>query len=239
MSPPNEPRPRQTPTPLIFGHRGAAGLIAENTLPSFVRALELGVDGVELDVRLGREHLWVMHDATLTRTTGVEGRLEDYDPLALRKLDAGAGASIPHLAEVLELIPSQVQINIELKGPDTAGPVFELTRALPQSQFLISSFDHQQLQHYRDLGGTARIGILLDKWQSEILATARRLDAWSFNLAHRITTQPRIERIHRWGYKVLVYTVNQLRSARRLQRYGVDGLFTDRPDRINRAALAD
>ncbi len=239
MSPPNDPMPPRSPAPLIFGHRGAAGLVAENTLPSFARALELGVDGVELDVRYSREHVWVIHDATLARTTGAEGRLEEYDPVALRSLDAGAGASIPTLAEVLELIPPHIQINIELKGPNTAGPVFELTRSLPQSQFLISSFDHQQLLHYRNLGGTARVGVLLDKWQSEVLATARRLDAWSFNLAARITTERRIERIHHWGYKVLVYTVNQLRSARRLQRFGIDGLFTDRPDRINRAALAD
>lgn len=226
-------------TPLIFGHRGAAGLLPENTLPGFARAIALQVDGIELDVYLAHGQLWVIHDATVDRTTNGHGALLDLQPAQLRALDAGGGNVIPALQDVLVQTPDAIQINIELKGPATAEPVWKLTHALPQEQLLISAFDHQQLHAYRGLGGTARVGVLLDKWDPGALDTAQQLSAWSIHLSKRIATRARVRRIQEAGFKVLVYTVNLLRSARRLQRFGVDGLFTDRPDRISRAALAD
>lgn len=207
-------------------------------MPSFQRALDLAVDGIELDVYWAHDTLWVIHDATLERTTNGSGTLSDQSPTQLRKLDAGNGAAIPHLEQVLDLIPASVTLNIELKGPATAEPVFNATRDWPPEQLLISSFDHGQLHRYRAAGGCARIGVLLDRWQPEVIETAQQLSAWSINLSKRITTGARVRRIHDQGFRVLVYTVNHLRSARRLASYGVDGLFTDRPDRINRAALA-
>ena len=239
MSSESLPMRHRTTAPLIFGHRGAAGLLPENTLPSFARAVELDVDGIELDVHCGHGRLWVIHDTTLTRTTGLSGTLEDYPPERLRTLDAGGGAGIPSLTEVLAALPPSIMVNIELKGPHTAAPVFELTRSMPQHRFLISSFDHEQLVHYRALGGNAAVGVLLDRWHDDALDRAHSLNAWSLNLALRITNADRVQRAHAQGFKVLVYTVNQVRTAKRLKRMGVDGLFTDRPDRVSRGALAD
>ncbi len=231
-------QPAEKPKPLIFGHRGAAGLVAENTLPSFARAVALGVDGIELDVHYSQQQVWVIHDSTLKRTTGVSGGLDDYTPAELRSFLAGPDARIPTLAEALTAVPDHVQINIELKGPNTALPVFELTRHENQRRLLISSFDHQELHHYRALGGTARLGVLLDRWRPAALQTARELKAWSLHLALRIVTQHRVASIRNQGFKVLVYTVNQTRTGRRLVKMGVDGLFTDRPDKLSHDALA-
>lgn len=225
--------------PLIFGHRGAAGLVPENTLPGFAKAVELGVDGIELDVHAAHDRLWVIHDATLDRTTSRTGPLADHSVAQLLATDAGNGAQIPQLDAVLAMLPDTVQLNVELKGADTALPVLQATRDWPAERLLVSSFDHAQLRTYRSLGGHARVGVLLDRWQKDVLEVAAELSAWSINLSRRVVTQARMHHLHKSGLRVLVYTVNRLSTARRLADWGVDGLFTDRPDRVSRAALAD
>ena len=113
---------------ICIGHRGAMGYAPENTLKSFALALELGASWVEADVHYVDDHLIVMHDERLERTTNGKGLLSEKSFNYLRKLDAGDGEKIPTLEELLDLIVGKAGINIELKGPGTAGPVIELIR---------------------------------------------------------------------------------------------------------------
>ena len=101
---------------LIIGHRGACGLEPENTLRSVQRAMDLGVDMVEIDIYEHEGRLIVMHDETLDRTTNGVGKYSDYSLDHLRKLDAGKGERIPYLEEVIELTRDKVGLNIEIKG---------------------------------------------------------------------------------------------------------------------------
>lgn len=105
---------------LIIGHRGAAGLSPENTLPSFRRAWALGVNAVELDVHLVEDELVVIHDDTLERTTNGQGPVAGRSLAALRGLDAGGGWPIPLLREVVAALPAGAGLNVELKGTGTA-----------------------------------------------------------------------------------------------------------------------
>jgi len=224
----------------IIGHRGAAGLVAENTLPSFRRAVELGVAAIELDIYWHDGELLIIHDNTLNRTTNGRGQLTRRSVSQLRQLDAGNGAQIPLLAEVFASVSAQVAINLELKGPDCAKPVAAaLALWQPPHNVLVSSFDHDQLHKFRRLNSSTPVAPLFHKPAPNMLEVGRELGACAINLSSRIATASRLTSIRQAGFGAMVYTVNSLRSARRLVRDGATGVFTDRPDRITRSAVAE
>ena len=217
---------------LIIGHRGAAGLRPENTLAGFAYAVELGVDAVELDVQMsGDQHLVVMHDERVERTTDGTGPVAEMALATLRCLDAGNGERVPTLEEVLDAIPARVGVHVELKGPGTAAPVARLAAARVRPM-LVSSFDHGELASFRRLCPTVPCAPLLGRWRDDVRTTAVSLDAWSVNLADRIATRDRVAAVRSWGYRCLVYTVNSPMRARKLFAMGVAGIFTDFPDRF-------
>src|SRR5262249_13568464 len=126
----------------LYAHRGASAELPENTMPAFVRAVELGVDSLETDVHLTRdEHLIVAHDPTAARTTGAHVAWSDLDLADPRRLDAGwgfiapdgtrphAGKSIgiPAFEEVLDAFP-RVRINVDIKGDRAVAVMLELIR---------------------------------------------------------------------------------------------------------------
>ncbi len=223
----------------IIGHRGAAGLVAENTLPSFRRAVELGVAAIELDIYWHDGELLIIHDDTLNRTTNGRGQLTRRSITELRQLDAGAGAQIPLLAEVFASVPAQVAINLELKGPACAAPVAAaLALWLPPHDVLVSSFDHAQLRDFRAVNTSTPVAPLFHRSAQNMLEVGAELGACAINLSSRIATASRLAAIRDAGFGAVVYTVNSLRSARRLARDGATGVFTDRPDRITQAAIA-
>ncbi|HEY6598518.1 MAG TPA: glycerophosphodiester phosphodiesterase family protein [Pseudomonadales bacterium] len=217
---------------LIIGHRGAAGLEPENTLRSFARAIDLGVDAIELDVYCVDDELVVIHDDTLERTTNGHGEVmaSRYD--ALRRLDAGNGERIPTLAEVLNLAESKVVVNIELKGAGTAAPVSACIAAHPRVDTLVSSFDHGELARFRAIDARTRVAPLFHRNATQLFEVAAGLQAWSINLSERLATAERLRAIVDGGYRSLVYTVNEPALAERLKADGATGIFTDFPDRM-------
>lgn len=228
----------------LVGHRGAAGLVAENTLPSFQKAAALGANAVELDVYAVDSELLVIHDDTLRRTTNGRGRVMGSSLDKLRALDAGMdtakGAQIPLLSEVLATLPSNVAVNIELKGPQTAEPVVRALAALqPRQQILVSSFEHKQLARFRELDQQTAVAPLFHTSKRGMLDIAASLDACAINLNVKIASKARLQQIRSAGFGALIYTVNNLRSARRLARDGATGVFTDFPDRITKNSVLD
>lgn len=225
----------------IIGHRGAAGLEPENTIPSFRRALELGCRALELDVhRLPRDGdaLAVVHDQKLDRTTNLKGDVAQFTRQQLQQ----AVPPVPTLEEVIESIlrwcndnqtdPKGITLNIELKGKNTAPASVRTMQRFPDLGYLASSFDHAELKLFRELDQATMVAPLFHRWQPDCTKIAYALSASHINLSKRIVTEKRIRSIRQKGYKVWVYTVNTKRSARRLARLGVDGIFTDRPDRM-------
>ena len=219
---------------LIIGHRGAAGLKPENTLAGFRHAAALGVDAVELDVHLADGRLVVIHDARVERTTDGTGAVAALPFAALRALDAGAGERIPTLEEVLDALPPDIGVNVELKGAGTAEPAARLLGASGQSTrpLLVSSFDTTELARFHALRPSIPCALLAERWRRGLRATAAALDAWSIHLADRCATPARIAAARRWGRQCLVYTVNDVQRARQLRDMGTRGVFTDFPDRL-------
>lgn len=217
---------------LIVGHRGAAGLEPENTLRSFARAIELGVDAVELDVYLVDNHLVVIHDDTLERTTNGHGPVMDTPFDALRWLDAGAGESIPTLEEVIELVAGRAAINVELKGDGTAAPVARCIAAQPNAEILVSSFEHVELGRFRRESPHGLVAPLFHRPAPQMFDIAAALGAWSINVSGRLATPELLREIARRGYRSLVYTINEKAAAQTLRDAGAGGIFTDYPDRM-------
>ena len=224
---------------LIIGHRGAAGLAPENTLRGFARAIELGVDAVELDVRMAESEVVVIHDERVDRTTNGTGLVRELTFAEIRSLDAGDGQKIPTLGEVLDYLPGDVMVNVELKGPGTAEPVAAVVgdQAFERGgsdlpPLLVSSFDHDELRRFRKISPGVPCAPLAERWSDGLECTARALGAWSVHLSRRIATEARVRAVRGWGRRCLVFTVNEPAAARAFEAMGATGVFTDYPDRL-------
>lgn len=219
---------------VVIGHRGASGHEPENTLRSFARAVDMGAHAIELDVFLLEGELLVIHDDSLERTTNGVGRLATHALSEVRSLDAGAGDPIPLLSEVLAAIGGAAGINVELKGEGTGA---RLVSYLDEHQssaagILVSSFHHAELTGYREAGGSHPLGLLFGRSADGLFERADALDPYSIHLSVRLASPALVDRIHERDLRVFVYTVNELDVLRRLQAAGVDGVFSDYPDRI-------
>ncbi|MGV0033464.1 MAG: glycerophosphodiester phosphodiesterase [Candidatus Azotimanducaceae bacterium WSBS_2022_MAG_OTU7] len=219
---------------LCIGHRGAKGHLPENTLPSFEYAINAGCDWVELDVYAIEGELLVIHDESVERTTNGKGLVSELSFEEIRALDAGNGHRIPTLQEVINLVDRRCRINVELKGPATAKPVSDLLSRYclaewTHGDFLLSSFDHREL----GLADPAYPrGALFAELSPEMWDRAEKLDAWSVNFNKKDVRRSLVKEAHSRGYKVLVYTVNSKSDILKMIKHGVDGLFSDYPDRV-------
>jgi glycerophosphoryl diester phosphodiesterase len=221
---------------ICIGHRGACGHEPENTLRSVRRALELGAHGIEIDVYFVDGELIVIHDAKLDRTTNGAGYVARKTFAHLRTLDAGQGEQIPTLREVFETVNRNAFINIELKGRQTAKPVSALIgeyiaeHGWRYEDFLVSSFNRSELRAVSD--PRIPIGLLLTRPTRLYGLSARRVRASAVNPAARYVSAKFVEDAHRRGLRVFAYTANAPAEIERLRHAGVDGVFTDFPERV-------
>jgi len=224
---------------LIIGHRGAMGYETENTLASIEKALELGVDMIEVDVfQIRSGEVAVFHDERVDRLTNGAGLIEEYYYLDMKRLTLDGGHKIPILQDVLKLVDHKVPMNIELKGKGTAGNIRKIAsfyaekRGWKPEQFLISSFDWDELREYRRLDPTGRIAVLTEGDPLEALEVAAELKAEAINPHYTQLNAENVAQIHEAGYKVYTWTVNDPAEFQRLVSIGVDGVFSDFPDRM-------
>jgi glycerophosphoryl diester phosphodiesterase len=229
--------------PILIAHRGASAMEPENTLAAFRKALEFPfVEMIELDVyALPSGELMVIHDARVDRTTNGKGYVMASSFAYLRSLDAGRGRRgrkrepIPTLNEVLDLIDRKVKVNIELKGEHTAEPVRKIitkygAKGWKQDDFLVSSFNHEELAKFKQLMPGVPIGVLISgKPPPDCAEYAQGLKAYSLNLAVKHTTKKIVDDAQRRGLKVFCWTLQNAREIQRLHRLGVDGMFVNDP----------
>jgi glycerophosphoryl diester phosphodiesterase len=223
---------------LKIGHRGAMGYEPENTLRSFKKALSLGVDMVELDVYVCKTgEVVVFHDDKLKRTTNGRGYVFEKTFEELRVLDAGKGEEIPTLQEVLDLVNRTVKVNIELKGEKTAEPVSKIIevyvneKGWSHDDFLVSSFNHDELEKFHSLNPQVKIGVLIDS-PFDYTEIAKRLNAYSVNPPKEMVTKEFVDSAHNRGLKVFVWTVNEPEGIAQMKAFRVNGAFSNYPDRL-------
>jgi len=222
-----------------IGHQGAMGHAPENTLLSFKKALELKVDMVELDVYVCQTgELVVIHDDKVNRTTNGRGYVIKKTFDELRSLDAGKGEKIPTLKEVFDIVDKQIKINIELKGMDTAKPVYELIEDYVKNKdwqydnFFISSFNYYELKKFNELNPNVKIDALITGIPIGFAKFAKKINAYSINLSVKFINQEFVDDAHSKGLKIYVWTVNDLDGIERMKSLCVDGFFSNFPDRL-------
>ena len=240
-------------------HRGASEQAPENTLSAVRRAIALGVDLIELDVQRCRDGaLVLMHDTTLVRTTNVQRvfptrgpwRVADFTFDELARLDAGgwkfrglAGEPIPTLAEALEVIrTSDAGLLLELKAPQLypgiVSDVVSTMRAIPgyvesaaaRRRLVVQSFDVAAMKDHKTQAPVVPVGLL----GSPLVANLPVLATWAdqVNPNHLSVDQAYVDHVHRLGMECLVWTVDWGPAMRRVLGLGVDGVITNRPDRL-------
>ncbi|NKE71740.1 glycerophosphodiester phosphodiesterase [Candidatus Manganitrophus noduliformans] len=226
---------------IIWAHRGASGHAPENTLVAFQKAMAMGADGIECDLRESREgDLVVFHDPTIKRLTGQSGRVVDLTLSELKRLDIGswfspsfAKQTVLTAAELIDKIPPPFLLNLEIKAASPQKVVDLIQKKGIVDRVIVSSFDHILLKKVRSLHPTLPIGYLVDREPlKKILQEARRLEAVSIHLASKRVTPDLIEIAHKEGFKVYAYTVNEPSQMNLFMGMGIDGLFTNYPDRL-------
>lgn len=230
---------------VVFAHRGAKGYEPENTLSAFAKALELGATWIELDVFSIADELIVFHDERLERITSGSGYVLESSLEYIRSLDAGNGQQIPLLTEVFNLVDGKAGLNIELKGPGTAANVARLvedslsTSVWQRDQFVVSSFDHPELLAFSRMMPEIRIGALTANIPLGYAEFAEPFNAWSVHASSEFINRAFVDDAHQRGMKLFVYTVNHRDDYIRLRKLGVDGIFSDFPDRFLDASRRD
>jgi glycerophosphoryl diester phosphodiesterase len=222
----------QSSTIYVVGHRGAAGLVAENTLPSFRYAIALGVDYVECDVHLSRDQqLVVMHDSTVDRTTNGHGAIRDLALARLRALDAGQGEQVPTLDEVLETVHHEAHLLIELKGIGVERAAVEAVRAHGMVEDVtFSSFALERLALVRAMGRDYRLRAIVPNPTDFDLARAAALQAVGVDIRYTHLCLHMVEAAHALGLEVLAWNPDTWREQQAMLALGVDGVSSNRPD---------
>lgn len=222
---------------MVFAHRGASGHWPENTLLAFRQALDAGVSWLELDVHLSVDgQLVVIHDFSLQRTTDGRGKVAKHSLAELRKLDAGMGEKIPLLDEVLELAAGRATVNVELKASGTGQAVAKLLQqrfsaGLQAEEVLASSLKKKELMALSALLPEIRLALVSERVDQQLWQSAEELNVWSLNLEKSFINQAMVAKVKAQKRKLLVFTVNSKRLLEQLKDWGVDGVFTDFPER--------
>jgi glycerophosphoryl diester phosphodiesterase len=245
MSPDNAP----WPYPRWVAHRGAGKLAPENTLAAFRLGAANGYRAFECDVKLSADGVpFLMHDATLERTTTGAGTGGDLPWAALSQLDAGAwhsrqyaGEPLPTLAGIAAWIQANgLQLNIEIKPTPgfeavTGQVVAEHAARLWAGQAvqpLLSSFKPESLRAAHAAAPHLPRALLIDNLHPGWFDEAMQLGCAAIVTHHRLMDAALLTQAHQAGWRALVYTVNEVEDAQRLLALGIDGIITDAVDRF-------
>lgn len=222
---------------LKIGHRGAKGHVAENTLASFQKALEMGVDGIELDVHVAATgELVVIHDFTVDRTTNGTGEVHKMTLAELKKLSVEGQFTIPLLDEVLSLVNRKCLVNIEMKGRHTAKPVSDFIdkyvkeKGWKYDDFIVSSFQREELQIMSEINKNIPLGILTQASVTQAWEWAEEFSAKAIHPHYSLLTESNVKKAKQAGLKVYTWTINDTEDIERVKAYDVDGIISDFPE---------
>lgn len=231
---------------LNFAHRGSLTEAPENTLSAMKKALAHHPKGIELDVQLTKDkQLVVVHDHHFKRLNkNISGKINEYTLAEIKKIDVGssfsyefAGEPLATLDEILDIVPRDVLLNIEIKNIPLLHEGIEdilldsLANHRREDHLIISSFDHVALEKVQKRAPHLPTGLLfyyrfIRPWE---YAKQTGLDIYSIHPNAVYTDKELIEAFHKAGYKVYPYTVNDDKLYEQLVEAGVDGVFSNNP----------
>jgi glycerophosphoryl diester phosphodiesterase len=235
--------------PLCYAHRGARSCAPENTLLAFAVAYDLGADGVECDLRRSRDGaLVVMHDALVDRTTNGTGEVATMSLAELHSLDAGRHPRIPQriptVEETLALAYERNrEINLEIKAGEAEEAIGTALAAVSilgeiedafRPRVLVSSYHFAALVELKRSLPWLRIALLYNmQWKGkDLIGPARKLGAEAIHPQSALASAELIRQAQASGLRVNVWTVNRRSTIHQFLDWGVDGLFSDYPERL-------
>ncbi|MDB4867429.1 MAG: glycerophosphodiester phosphodiesterase [Cohnella sp.] len=219
-------------------HRGWSGRAPENTLAAFRLAMsEPAVQWIELDVHLSSDRIpVVIHDPTLKRTTGMQGRVSEFTAEQLRRMDAGswfhpsfAKEGIPTLDETLAITAGRCRLNVEIKGEDSLpADIVERTLDVIRSRSMeydvvLTSFRTEVLTAVKEQDSSIRTGLIIDDFPPDLIPTLQSLGVSFLSIGFRHLTRDLLLQAEDAGIEVMAWTVNQPGDLKRL---------VHRPERI-------
>lgn len=224
--------------PFIIGHRGCA-YEPENTLRSVKKAVDLGVDGVEIDVRRCKSgEIIIIHDNKVDRTTNGKGYVKDFALGELKRLDAGKGEKIPTLEEAINLIKSinqknkkQIKIIIELKEK---GLEKDVAKIIEKDDFtksvIVISFYHQLIKNIKSLNKKISTGILFVGNPINIVDLAKGVSADFLFPKFDYVGKNLVDTAHKNNLKVFVWNIDDIENLKKMLKLKVDGIASNKPD---------
>ncbi|ABK61016.1 glycerophosphodiester phosphodiesterase [Clostridium novyi] len=230
-----------------FAHRGFSSKYPENTLLAFEKAIELGVDGIELDVHLSKDNeMVIIHDENVSRTTNGEGYIKDLTYEEISKLDASyiytgqyGFNKIPTLREYFELVKDKdVITNIELKTnifeyPGIEQKVWELIQEYHlESKVIISSFNHFSVMRMRKIAPMLEYGLLSETWLIDAGNYVNNLGIKYYHPIFRNLTDEIVKEIHQYGIKINTYTVNTEEDIKDMISKDINIVISNFPDLV-------
>jgi glycerophosphoryl diester phosphodiesterase len=218
--------------PFVVGHRGAAGLEPENTLRSIGRAIDIGVDAVEVDARRCKDGtLVIMHDPSVDRTTNGHGKVSALTLKELKALDAGKGERIPTFDELVAAVKGKVGLFVEIKEPETVADVAEhIRKAGMAGDTTFVSFFHRSLLDLKKLSPQSRCGTIFSCEPADPTRLALDVKADLVLPNHSYMSEWTVNEAHKKSLLVQTWTVNTADDLRRVVKFGVDGVASDFPN---------
>jgi glycerophosphoryl diester phosphodiesterase len=216
---------------LRIGHRGARAYAPENTLTSFKKALEIGVDAIELDVRKTKDNqLVVIHDGDVKRTTNGEGLVCELTLKEIKCFSIEGGEKIPTLGEALDFLDKKVMVFVELKEEGIEKQVLSAVHERGmEKNVVVTSFFEGSLKKVRELNGEVETGLIYAKHKNPLKA-ALDLKANYLVALYRFVHTANVEKAHENGLKMVVWTINNSEEVEAYAQKGVDGIASDKPD---------
>ena len=236
-----------------FAHRGYSGKYPENTMLAFEKAIEIGCDGIELDVHLSRDgEIVIIHDEELDRTTDGTGLVGSYTLAELKTFDASAGCAgvygkneIPTLREYFELVKDKdIITNIELKtGVYTYPGIEEKTLSMIdefglRDRIIISSFNHYSVRHFKELAPDMECGFLTESWFIDMPAYTRKYGMEYVHPIFNAVTEEFVRQSEENGIGINTWTVNTREDMLDMLKKGVNSIIGNEPE-LAREVIAE
>jgi glycerophosphoryl diester phosphodiesterase len=222
------------------GHRGAMGYEPENTLLSFQKAIDIGADMIELDVRLCKSgELVVMHDSTVDRMTDGHGHIKNLTLIELKGLNEPKNQRIPTLGEVLDLVDKKIKVDIEIKSKNIAWQVCRIIERYIEEKgwsyknFMVSSFHHAELWKVKLINKDIKIGVLSEVVPPiEFMSFVKTIGAYSVNVPIDRINEKFVSKARKNNLKIFAFATNNTNEIKRAKDLNVDYICSNFPDKI-------
>lgn len=229
--------------PLVIAHRGASAYQPENTLAAFALAIQQGAQMIELDLHFSCDnHVVVIHDETLDHTTNLTGRVDQLTLAEIKLADAGRGERVPTLEETLDLTSGKARLYLEIKDAGAAAETLRIVRARRcQDEVMLASFDIELMRRLGEEVRDIELGVILGN--ETLNPVVRWREAFPWIALRGINYQVlcmQVElcfgylarRTKASGKRLYVWTADEDRQFAKMIERQVDGIVTNKPDRL-------